>query len=183
MNIRHSQLEVLEELWVLERRILLGILPPAYDKIDYELALTNTLTTVIRGRNVQEINNEYKKTVKRTKRSMLQDEIRRYETIIGNYDHKLQYELLMFERHFPDQNGDENPLAKSMNAFIIDRTEGRLREISVNMTRFRIRLARRLQRSSIAKNAIKVSPEAIIDTSDVPLNDAELEYLARGETQ
>ena len=136
---------------------------------------------MIRGRSAQEITNEYKSIVKKTKRSMLQDEVRRYETIIENHGCKLQYELSMFESHFPDQNGDGHSLTDSLKNFIIDRIEQTLRDIAVNMTRFRIRLSRRLRRSSTAKTSIQVSPEAIIDALDVPLTDAELSYLARGK--
>jgi len=180
ISLRQSQLKVLEELWILERRILIGILPPIYDKIDQDLGPTNTLSTVYHGRSAQEITNEYKKMVKASKRNMLQNEIRHHETVIENYDHKLQYELLMFKRHFPDTEGSNNPLIESMKAYIRDRTEQALRNMSTDMTKIRIRLTRRLRSSSTAKNAIKVSPEVIIDAPDVPLNYAELNYLARG---
>jgi hypothetical protein len=178
-------LKVLEELWILEYRVLIGILPPIYDKIDEDLAPTRTLSIVYHGRNIQEIANEYKKLAKASKRNMLQNEIRHLETVIENYDHQLEYELFTFKRYFPDiteGGSSEILLIESMKAYIRDRTEQALQNMAKDMTQIRIRLTRRLRRSSTAQNAIKVSPEVIVDAPDVPLNDAELNYLSHGKT-
>lgn len=182
ISLRQSQLKTLEELWILERRILIGILPPAYDQIDEELAPSHSLSVVYHGKNRQELHNEYKKMVKAKKRTMLQDEMRNLETVIENYDHQLQYELFLFQRRFPERETNDNSLLQSMKTYIENRTTEALCRMGTQMTQIRIRLTRRLRRSTKAQNAIKVFPEVILDAPDVPLNDAELNYLGRGKT-
>lgn len=140
LSLRQSQLKVLEDLWILERRILIGILPTTYDEVDKTLGPTNTHSIMYHGRNIQEITNEYKKMVKAKKRSMLQDEIRHLETVLENHDNKLQYELYLFQRHFSDAEEGRNSLIQSMKDYIRDRTDQAIRHLSTEMTRMRIRL-------------------------------------------
>ncbi len=50
-------------------------------------------------------------------------------------------------------------------------------DVNSNLSRFRIRLFRRLRRSRSVKKSIGVSPQVIVDT----LNAAELAYLSQGK--
>ena len=60
------------------------------------------------------------------------------------------------------------------------RMDKTLRNINFNISDFRTRLLRNFRRSSSAKKSIGVSPQVIIDTLNVPLNNEELAYLSRG---
>ncbi|CAF4535104.1 unnamed protein product [Rotaria sp. Silwood2] len=179
-DMRQKQLQIVEELWMLERRVFYGFLPKAYDEVDYKLAPVNSNSIPYVGHTSHDLANQYRTKVKKTKRIMLQNDIQQYESKIADIECQFQQELKKLEEQFLNQNVNGISLVDSLKAYTVHRTQQGLEQITGNMKAFQIRLFRRYRRSSTAKNKIGVSPEPIIDVSEVPLTDAELAYLRRG---
>jgi hypothetical protein len=174
IKIREKQGQVLEELYMLEERILCQLLPPTYNCVDNDLPLPNLELPTMNDNKRVELINTHKKMIQQWKRTMLHNDMKKYEMTIQDYENQYKKEFVIFEQI------SSKDLVDWITNDMIRRMEKMLRDINSNMTGFRIRLLRRLRRSSSAKKTIGVSPQVIIDTLKVPLNTAELAYLSRG---
>jgi hypothetical protein len=97
MNIRQNQLQFLQELLRLEQHILCRFLPKPYSQIDYDMAPANLTTVAITGSTLVELTNNTKKMAQLEKRRVLQNELKRYETSIQDYEDQYQQGLIELE--------------------------------------------------------------------------------------
>jgi YHS domain-containing protein len=167
---------------MLEEGILCKLLPKTFKQVDIDGTLTNPDSIRLVDSAQIELINSQKKMIQRAKRTMLQNELQKYETIIQLNERQYKNELRTLEQHFVRQHGNQTDIMDSLKSYLVHQTEQGLRNVASHATSFRIRSTRHFRRSSTAKNLIGVSPEVIVDVLNIPLNAAELSYLSRGKT-
>ena len=86
VKIREKQYQILEELYMLEQRILCQLLPPHYDHVDNDYLLPNLDLSTMNDNTRLELINKRKKMIQQMKRTMLNRDTKRYEMTIQNYE-------------------------------------------------------------------------------------------------
>ena len=98
IKIREKQSQVLEELYMLEERILCQLLPPTYNCVDNDMSLPNLELPRMDDNKRVELVNTRKKMIQQWKRTMLHNDIKKYEMAIQDYEHKYKEEFVIFEQ-------------------------------------------------------------------------------------
>jgi hypothetical protein len=181
VNIRQNQLELLQELLRLEQHILCRFLPKAYSQIDYDMAPANLTTVAITGNNLVALTNNTKKMAQREKRKLLENELKRYETTIQDYEYQYQQGLIELEQCFIHQTYNGILVIDMIKNYFTFQREKTFHDINNNLTSFRMKLLRR-RRCFIAKKLkIDPSPEVIIDATGVSFKNEHIAYLSKGK--
>ena len=167
---------------MLEEGILCKLLPKAFKQVDIDRTFTNPDSNGLVDNAQVELINSHKKIIQRAKRTMLQNEVQKYETIIQLNERQYNKQLRTLEQHFFKQHGNQTNIMDSLKSYLVHQTEQALRSVASNAAYCRIRSTRHFHRSSTVKNLVGVSPEVIVDVLNIPLNAAELSYLSRGKT-
>ena len=168
-------MKVLEELFMLEQRILCKLLPKSFDHITlHDLDLT-------KDRAYMELSlNEKQKKLQQLKRTMLDRLIQVYENKIVDYEHQYQQEFNKFEMICSShQRVNEISLVDSIKTFMSYRTDQIKRINRYKMAFIRSRLFRRRRLISTKnQHIVGVWPQTIVHVSTLPLNEKELAYLS-----
>ena len=179
-------MQVIEELLRLEQHILCQFLPKTYSHIDYDMAPANVTTIALTSRTLSEFTNNTKKMIQQEKRLILQNEMKRYETMILDYEYQYQQGLMELEQCFIPQtssaSGNGEQLMDMIKNYLIFTTEKILRNVHNNLTTFRTILVRRRRRFLAKHQKVSPSPEVVIDVPpEISFTNNQIAYLSKGK--
>jgi Fe2+ transport system protein B len=176
ITLYQQQIQVYEELSKLEQRILCKFLPKSFDHVTID-----DLNLTEKDGYMELPLKEKQKKLQQLKRTMLDHLIQAYENKIVDYEYRYQQELIQLEKNISHNNrSDGISLVDSIKKYLTHRKNQFKRENLSKMAFFRTTLFRRRRRyysSTRKKNIIGVWPQAIVDVSSLPLNNAEWSYI------
>ena len=146
---------------MLEERISCQMLPYSF------FSEYNSITSSIENMNKQ------KKIIQGLLRSLVNDEIKKYETSIKDYEHLYHQELSTFQEVY----SRDIVLLNALTTYVIQQKNKNIEEINTKMSFFRATLLHHRNRS---RNVVGIGPGLIIDACNNPLNIQEIAYLSRG---
>ena len=182
MDLRQAQLEVFQDLLRLEQHVLCQFLPKKYNQIDYHTATVNLSTARVTGATSVSLTNDAKKMAKKEIRTMLQDEIKRYETRIQEYENQCQQGLRELEQYYLHQTRNGIPLIDIIRNYFNCRQEKTVQNFINTLTAYRMKLLRRRRRYMAKRQRITPSPEILIDAPGVSFKSDQITYLSRGKS-
>lgn len=182
MDLRRAQLEVFQDLLRLEQHVLCKFLPRQYKQIDYQRTTANLTTVCVTGATSGALTNDAKTLVRKEMRVMLQNEIKRYETRIQEYENQCQQSLRELEHHCIDQTRNGLPLIDIIRNYLKSRQEETIQNSINTLPAYRLKLLRRRRHYMREKEIITPSPEILIDAPGVSFKRDQITYLSRGNS-
>ena len=132
ITLQQQQRQVLEELFMLEQRVLCQFLPKSFDHI----TLDNLNLTMNAG-DIELPVKQKTKRLQQLKRTMLNHLIQTYETTIVDYEHQYRQEMVKLEQNsLSDQHVNGSSLIDSIKTYLINRTHQIKSESSLQMDKF-----------------------------------------------
>ena len=182
VHLRQVQMQVYEELTMLKERIRYQFLSTNFDQLGEYIA-PDYYWPPIADRTLVETKTKRRKIVQQAKRKLLNIYIFAYEMKIYHYEEQYQQALNELELKFASNKTTiaGQSLLNAVKAYMVYRTERIKGDIFQKTAHFRQIIARRRQRSSVAKKALGVSPQVTIDVLHHTLNEDELTYLSLGK--
>jgi hypothetical protein len=182
--LRDKQLKTFEERMMFEQRILNGILPRDFDRLEH-LVASDLYRPPINDSIAIAFNKKRSDIVREAKRTTLNMYVEAYQTKIREYERQYRQELSRFKQEEEEVTSDMHTNAScsqnTITVYVNHRTNRIKQDVYNKMASFRKQLQRRRQRSSVSiGHTVHVCPQVMIDVDHIPLNAIELTYLSRG---
>ena len=146
------------------------------------MAKANLTTVCVTGATSVALTNDEKKMARKEMRIMLQNEIKRYETHIQEYENQCQQGLRELESHCIDQTRSGMPLIDIIRKYLNRRQEETVKNSIDTLPAYRMKLLRRRRHYIAKKEIITPSPEILIDAPGVSFKRDQITYLSRGNS-
>lgn len=185
IHLRQSQLEIYEEMAMLKERILHQNLPSIYDQMKQYMTTDDFYRPCIGDQTLAEMKTKRRKILQQGKRAILQLYMYAYQFKINDYQQRYQQALdeLELTLTYNKLTIHGSTLFQALQTYMMHRTDRLKNEINDKLSHYREIIARRRQRSSMAKKTVGVSPQVTIDVLHHTFNADELAFLSRGKTE
>ena len=183
VHLQQVKLEVYEELIMLEERVLHQFLPPIFDHLEQYIAQDELYSPSIADQTTAEMKTKHRKKLQQGKRAILNMYVYAYRFKMNDYEQQYQQALHEFELKFTGNTIiiNEVTLFQALKTYMNHRTDRIKQEIMNKIIHFRQIIARRRQRSSLAKKTVGASPQITVNVLHHALSTDELAYLSRGK--
>ncbi|CAF4383889.1 unnamed protein product, partial [Rotaria magnacalcarata] len=171
-TIRKKQLKIFEDLIIFEQRILCHSLPKTFDDIP-----------ILTYQNL--FGNEPNKIMQELKRRKLNDQLKKYELKLQDYEDLYQTEINIFESKLIQTSLNHQHIQADIFMTLLKCYSSRYTNRLIRQIRYKeacvhVKLVRQHRRHLLSKQQIvDVYPQIIFDVPKIPLNRIQLDYLSK----
>ncbi|CAF5128061.1 unnamed protein product, partial [Rotaria magnacalcarata] len=171
-TIRKKQLKIFEDLIIFEQRILCHSLPKTFDDIP-----------ILTYQNL--FGNEPNKIMQELKRRKLNDQLKKYELKLQDYEDLYQTEINIFESKLIQTSLNHQHIQADIFMTLLKCYSSRYTNRLIRQIRYKeacvhVKLVRQHRRHLLSKQQIvDVYPQIIVDVPKISLNRIQLDYLSK----